>query len=45
MLVAGLLPVWWVQVGSLLPVGPFFVSKIPLLEIIGSWHDNESISI
>lgn len=23
----------------------FFVSKIPLLEIIGSWHDNETISI
>lgn len=31
--------------GEPLACRTFFVSKIPLLEIIGSWHDNESISI
>jgi len=31
--------------GKPLACRTLFVSKIPVLETIGSWHDNESISI
>lgn len=33
---AGLLPVQWVQVGSLLPVGPFLSARFPSWKLLAA---------